>query len=172
MKQGIMILLSGWMSVSLYAQGIGASFLNKYGKDEGIEIVSIGKKMLNLILSDSIANPELQEAIVGLENIQIISSKDTSLIKNYYDAAFHLLAKNKDFVELLSFHSENDNMLVMIKETKGVVSELVLLSNSSGRFDLISLSGHIQLDVIAKYSQHIDLNELKKLKYLENKNKK
>jgi hypothetical protein len=160
------------MTVSLYTQGIGVSFLDKYGKDEGIEVVTIGKKMLDLILSDSIASPELQEAIVGLESIQIISSKDTSVNKNYYDAAFNLLAKSKDFVELLSLHDKNENMVVMIKETKGVVSELVLLSNTPGRFDLITLRGHIQLDMIAKYSQHIDMNELKKLNFLENKNKK
>jgi len=169
MKYWFAIILSGLLTVSLQAQKIGSAFLDKYGKDDGIEVITIGKKMLDRMHSDSIASPELQEAIAGLENIQIISSKDTTLTKNYYDSTFNLLTKNKDFVELLSLKSENNDMLVMIKETKGIVSELVLLSNSSGRFNLISLRGNIQLEVIAKYSQHINLKELENLNVWKDK---
>ncbi|MCL1938809.1 MAG: DUF4252 domain-containing protein [Candidatus Azobacteroides sp.] len=168
MKHLIAIIASGLMTISLHAQGIGASFLDKYGKDDGIEVITIGKKMLDLMLSDSIASPEMQDAIAGLESIQVISSNDTILNKNYYHSAFNLLAKSKNFVELLALNSETDNLLIMIKESKGVVSELVLLSNTEGHFNLICLRGNIRLEMIAKYSQQIDLKELKKLKFLKN----
>jgi hypothetical protein len=171
MKNLYVGLLTCFVTVSLQAQEIAGSFLDKYGKDENIEVITIGKKMLDLMQhSDSIAGPELKEAIAGVESIIIISSHDKILSEDYYNAAFSLLTKNKNFVELLSINKKEEVLLVMIKETKGIVGELVLLSNRPGKFDLISLSGNIKLDMIAKYSKDLDLDELRKLNIMENEN--
>jgi hypothetical protein len=171
MKNLYVGLLTCFVTLSLQAQEIAGSFLDKYGKDENIEVITIGKKMLDLMQhSDSIAGPELKEAIAGVESIIIISSQDKSLNEDYYNAAFSLLTKNKNFAELLSINKKEEVLLVMIKETKGIVSELVLLSNRPGKFDLISLSGDIKLDRIAQYSKNLDLDELRKWNIMENEN--
>jgi hypothetical protein len=149
---------------SLLAQEIVSSFLDKYGKDENIEVVTIGKKMLDKMQSDSIADDNLQEAIHGLENINIISCKDKTLNNDYYDLAYDLLTKNKNFTELVSIHTGEESLIVMVKEAKGIVNELILLANKSGDFNLISLRGAIKLDMLAKYSQKLNFNELEKLK--------
>ncbi|MDR0865333.1 MAG: DUF4252 domain-containing protein [Candidatus Symbiothrix sp.] len=170
MKKLVLSLLVCFISFSLLAQDIVNLFLNKHGKDENIEVVTIGKKMLDLMQSDSIATPELREAIAGVENIKIITSKEESLNENYYNSAHGLLLKNKDFTELVAIDNEDQRMIVMVKAGRGVISELVLLMNYSNVFNLISLCGNINLEMLAKYSQNMDLNELHNLKIIEDKN--
>jgi hypothetical protein len=162
MKTIILSIVFTVMTCSLHAQEIIISFLDKYGKDENIEVVTIGKKMFDLMKSDSIADDKLQEAIHGLENIQIVSCKDKALNSDYYNLAYDLLAKNKNYTELVSINNEEGSLIVMIKEIKGTVSELVLLTNNSDDFNLISLKGCINLDLLAKYSQNLNFNELEK----------
>jgi hypothetical protein len=163
MKAVILSIVFSMTTGSLLAQGIIDSFLEKYGKDENIEVVTIGKKMLDLMKSDSIADNNLQEAIRGVENIRIVSCKDKTLNNDYYDLAYDLLTKNKKFSELVSINNENEALIVMIRETKGTVNELILLVNNSGDFNLIGLKGSIKLDLLAKYSQNINFKELGKL---------
>jgi hypothetical protein len=163
MKAVILSIVFSLTTGSLLAQEIINSFLEKYGKDENIEVVTIGKKMLDLMKSDSIADNNLQEAIRGVETIRIVSCKDKTLNNDYYDLAYDLLTKNKNFSELISINNENETLIVMIRETKGIVNELILLVNNSGDFNLIGLKGSIKLDLLAKYSQNINLKELGKL---------
>lgn len=148
---------------SLSAQEVINSFLEKYGKDDNLEVVTIGTKMLNLMKSDSIADDDLQEAILGLENIRIVSCKDETLTDDYYNLAYDLLNKDKHFSELVSIRDENSALIVMVKEIKGIVNELIILSNHSGDFSLIGLSGSIKLDSLAKYSQKLNFKNWRKL---------
>lgn len=163
MKTILLSIVFTLTTCSLYAQEFVGSFLDKYGKDENIEIVTIGKKMLDLMKSDSIADDKLQEAIQGLESIRIISCKDKTLTDDYYNLAYNLLERNKNFTELVSINNGESSLIVMIKEIKGTVSELILLANNSGDFSLISLKGCINLDLLAKYSKNLNFNELEKL---------
>jgi hypothetical protein len=162
-------LVISFITFSLLAQEMSNSFLEKYGKDTSLEVITIGKKMLSSIISDSsIADSQLKEAINGVENILIISSKDKSLNNDYYRSAVTLITNNKNFRELLSINQEEESLLVMIKENKGIVHELILLSNRADIFNFISLKGNIKLDLIAKYSKNLDFNEWKKWKIIKN----
>jgi hypothetical protein len=163
MKTILLSIVFTLTTCSLYAQELVNSFLDKYGKDENIEVVTIGKKMLDRMKIDSIADNKLQEAIQGLESIRIISCKDKTLNNDYYNLACDLLEKNKNFTELVSINNGDGSLIVTVKEIKGTVSELILLANNSGDFNLISLKGCIKLDLLAKYSQNLNFNELEKL---------
>jgi hypothetical protein len=169
MKKLLLSIGICFVSVTLSAQEIVNVFLNKHGKDESLEIVNIGKKMLDLMQSDSLAGPELREAIAGVETIRMITSKDESLRDDYYHSAYGLLSKDKEYTELVAINNEEEKLIVMVKANRGVVSELILLLNRPD-FSLISLSGHIDLEMLANYSQNLDLNELKNLNIIENNN--
>jgi hypothetical protein len=152
---------------SLQAQDLVASFLNKHGKDDNLEIVSIGEKMLVLINNLTSENQELNEAIKGLENICIVSSRDTIAGKEYYESAQQLLSKSKGFEEILSLGNENETLLVMVKESKGIVKELVLLSSKDSGFSLISMSGNIDLGTLIKYSGKLNIKGLDDLRSIK-----
>jgi hypothetical protein len=144
-------------------QTIANSFLEKYGKEDNLEVITIEKKMFDQIEEQSLGSPELLKVIKGLENIQIIVSKDTDLSKEYYDAAYSILEKAQDLTELYSVESEKLQLLVKVKETKQAVNELIILSSDSKGFSLINLTGKINLELLSGYASSLNFEELEKL---------
>jgi hypothetical protein len=165
------IVLFSVFSLNIFAQDVVASFLDKYGKDEGLEWISIGKKMFDKMEKQSLGTPELRETIQGLENIQIITSEDAALSEAYYNSAIALLSKDTDYTELFSMDMEDQQITVKMKGTKSAVNELIILLSNSDGFNLISMLGkNINLSLLAQYSLHAGWKDLQKLKNLEDKN--
>ena len=160
MKKYIIFYLFIGVSLSGSAQDIITSFLDKHGKDDNLEIVSIGKKMMEAICTLTSDNSDLTEAIKGLEMIRIVSSKDRDLNKEYYNSARTLLSKSKGLEEFFSMSEENKELLVMIRESKGSIKELFLLSEQPDGFNLISIKGTISLDDLLKYSEKLNIKKL------------
>ena len=163
MEKCKLIFLIVWINLSVSAQDVITSFLDKHEKDDNLEVISIGKKMMEMMDSLTLDNLDLKEALKGLETIRIISSKDKDLNKEYYDSARGLLYKNKGLEEFFSMKGEDKELTVMIRKTKGSVKELILLSEQAEGFNLISLSGTINLDVLRKYSEKLKTKELNHL---------
>ncbi|MCL1933358.1 MAG: DUF4252 domain-containing protein [Candidatus Azobacteroides sp.] len=163
MKKYVFICLFIGINFSASAQDIIASFMDKHGKDDNLEVVTIGKKMMEMICTLTSDNPNLTEAIKGLETIRIISSKDEDLNKEYYHSAQALLSKSKGFEEFFSMSEENKELMVMIKESKGDIKELILLLEQPDGFNLISISGTINLDDLVNYSKGLNIKELNQL---------
>jgi len=157
-----------WMNLSVSAQDVITSFLDKHSKDDNLEVVSIGKKMIETLYDLISDNPDLKEAIKGLETIRIISSKDRDLDKEYYDSAQELASKSKGMEEYFSISKENKEIKVMIRKSKELIKELILLSEQPEGFNLISIRGTIDLDVLLKYSKGLNIKELDHLRSVEN----
>ena len=153
-----------WINSSISAQDIVKSFVDKHGKDDNLEIITIGKKMMENMYTLISDNPDLTEVIKGVETIRIISSKDLDLNKEYYDSARKLLSKAKEMKEFFSMSEENNELLIMIRESKNSIKELILLSEQPNEFNLISISGTINLDVLLKYSEGLNIKELQQLR--------
>jgi len=165
-KQGFFFLFL-LMSLSGSAQDVIASFLDKHGKDDNLEVVSIGKKMMEAIGMLTSDNPDLTKAIKGLETIRIVSSKDKDLNKEYYKSAQKLASKSKGLKEFFSMNEDDKELMVMIRESKGDVKELILLSEQADGFNLISISGAINLDDLIKYSESLNIKKLNKLRSIK-----
>ena len=159
-----LIFIFIWINSSVLAQDIVKSFMDKHGKDDNIEIITIGKKMMETMYSLASDNPELTEAIKGLETIRIISSKDLELNKEYYDSARKLLSKSRGMKEFFSISEENNELIIMIRESRARIRELILLSEQEDGFNLISISGAINLDVLLNYSEGLNIKELEQLR--------
>ncbi|MDR3219686.1 MAG: DUF4252 domain-containing protein [Dysgonamonadaceae bacterium] len=156
-KHGLLFFLV-LFSASVSAQDLITVFIDKHGKDDNLDIVTIGKKMIDRICRMSSETPELQDAIKGLENICIVSSKDADMNVEYYDSVLQLLTK-KDFKELFSINEENEQMAISVKESKGAVKELVMLSNKNTGFNLIFISGEINIETLAKYADNLNIKD-------------
>jgi len=163
------LLLCFFLQLSLLApaQDVIASFVDKHVKDDNLEVVSIGKKMINSLDSMTTDNPDLKEAIKGLETIRIVSSKDRDLDKEYYNSARELLSKSKGLKEFFSMDENDRELIVMIRESKNSVRELILLSKQPEEFNLISISGIINLDVLLNYSEGLHIKKLNQLKSIK-----
>lgn len=152
-KYGLIIILS-FVSFSGFAQDMVTSFLEKHRKDDALEVVTIGKTMFGRMGEISIGDLDIKEFIDGLDNIQIISSKDSSLDSDYYSSAEQMLNRDPSFQELASLNKPGGKVLMMIKESRGIVKELILLSGESGGFSLISMTGDIDLEKLMEYSNN------------------
>jgi hypothetical protein len=149
----------------VFSQEIANLFLEKFNNDDNLEIISIGKKMFQMMENISSGNEDFNRAIKGLEKIIVISSKDSTLNSEYYDSVYGILTKKKNgFEPLLSTKEGKEELIVMAKESGGIIKELVLLQrDKTNDFSLISLCGDIDLKTLVKYSEKINLSELKKL---------
>ena len=164
MKKYVLLCLFISITLSASAQDIIVSFLEKHGKDDNLEIVTIGKKMIETICALSSDYPELTKAIKGVEMIRIVSSKDKDLSKEYYHSAQKLLSKSKGLEELFSMSEEGKELIVMTGKSKGTIKELLLLSEQPDGFNLISISGTIHLDDLLNYSEGLNIKELDELR--------
>ncbi|MDR2691381.1 MAG: DUF4252 domain-containing protein [Dysgonamonadaceae bacterium] len=166
-KYGLLLFFIQW-SFSMNAQELVASFLNEYGKDNRLEVVTVGKKMLGTmsgLSSEEEDLSELQAAIKGLENICIVTSKDTALNREYYNSCRQLL-NDTGFNVIFSGNEEDADELFVVgtKESNGAVKELALLFlDKNGRFNLIQMTGVIDFDTLIKYSENLKgLNNIQK----------
>ncbi len=161
MKRIIIGLFFSLTGLSLIAQDFVSSFLDKCEEKDSLEIVVIGKKMLELINTTNSENKELDELLSGLENIGMINTKDSTWSNEYYSLAVRMLkTKSHGFKEVFSLQGSDENLLLMTKENKGVIKELVLLTKNEFEFSIISLSGDINLEKLAKYSKELNIKEL------------
>ena len=160
----IYIALISFATTNLSAQDPVATFMDMHGADDNLEIISIGRRMFEKMDGLPVGDPELKEAIKGLETIRIVTSKDTLLNKEYYDSAHKLLERCKGFEKILSINEEDRSIVVLVKETKGgAVKELLLLSGRGAGFNLVSMSGDINLNTWIKYSEGLNIEELNNL---------
>jgi hypothetical protein len=167
-KRIISFLFITIVFTSVQAQNVVNSFLEKYGEDDAIHLISIGRKMLDKMGEQSLGTSELLNAIKGLELIRIVTSEDGALKDEYYNSACDILEKEKDFTELYSLKEDDLQLIIKVKKTKGTVIELITLSKDSKEFNLTSLTGNINLEVLAAYSGSMDFKELKQLNIHEN----
>ncbi|GHU90428.1 hypothetical protein FACS1894155_08780 [Bacteroidia bacterium] len=174
MKKILLTILLSFLSYPAFSQEIANLFIEKFNNDDNLEIISIGKKMFQVMESVSSDNADFNKAIKGIEKIVVISSKDSILNNEYYNSAYEILTKKKNgFEPLLSTKEGKDDLIVMAKESKGIIKELVLLQgDKSDNFSLITLCGDIDLKTLAKYSEKINLSGLKVLNSINEENNK
>lgn len=170
----LLIVLSLYTS-SLFAQDFASSFLQKYG-DKEMEVVSLGKQMLSMLAAMSNKNTEVMEAIQGLESIKIVSLDSKEKVgKQYQYAQDMLYKKNSGFVEMMTIKEGDENTLIMTKEEDGIITDFVLITANKTSFNLIGLSGKVNLSTLSKLSSSMQFEKLKKIDSINqastNKNK-
>jgi hypothetical protein len=152
MRNFLLTILLSFLSYSAFSQEIANLFLEKFNNDDNLEIISIGKKMFQMMESISLDNTDFNKVIKSLEKIVVISSKDSTLNHEYYNSAYEILTKKKNgFEPLLLTKEGKEDLIVMAKESKGIIKELVLLQgDKSNNFNLITLYGDIDLKTLAR----------------------
>ena len=170
MKKTIFICFFTFISGALFAQDLVSSFLTKYNESDEFQVTTIGKKMLELLVSIAEKeDAEMAKSLDGLDNIRALSASDTAKYEGYYATAYDLIHKSKGFEVLMSSQNSGNNTVLAAKESRGIVKELVLISGDeqAGTFNLISLTGKIYLDTLAKYAGKLHIEGLDQLDNLQ-----
>ncbi len=169
MKKLIMILSIGYLTAfQVNAQDAAISSLfDKYADNEELTKVSISQKMFSLFTNlepDDPETKELADAISKLKGVKILASDSIADGRKYYREASQNIRKSQ-FEELMSVRDGDKDMVFMIKESGGIISELLMLVGGDHQFVAMDLFGEIDLKQISKLSKGMNM---KGMEYLEN----
>ncbi len=169
MKKLIIILSIGYLTAfQVNAQDAAISSLfDKYADNEELTKVSISQKMFSLFTNlepDDPETKELADAISKLKGVKILASDSIADGRKYYREASQNIRKSQ-FEELMSVRDGDKDMVFMIKESGGIISELLMLVGGDHQFVAMDLFGEIDLKQISKLSKGMNM---KGMEYLEN----
>ena len=151
-----------------------ASLFDKFADDEDFTKVTITSKMFSLFTEFEPEDPdtkELTEAISKLKGLKILASDSIANAKQYYQDATSQI-RNSNFEELMSVRDGSEDMLFMIQEEGGKISEMVMLVGGADKFVAMSLYGEIDLKQISKLSKGLKVNGMEYLENIDNNHDK
>ena len=169
MKKLLITLSIGYLTAfQVNAQDAAISSLfDKYADNEELTKVNISQKMFSLFTQlepDDPETKELADAISKLKGVKILASDSIANGRKYYQEAAKNIRKSQ-FEELMSVRDGDKDMVFMIKESGGIISELLMLVGGDHQFVAMDLFGEIDLKQISKLSKGMNM---KGMEYLEN----
>ncbi len=171
MKKGIIALIFICLAVSAQAQNDAITeFFGKYEADESFTVVNISGRMFGMFTDMEVEDEEDKEvldAISKLTGLKILAKEDASNGKALYQEASKLLPK-KEYEELMTVRSQDNDMRFLVKEKDKKISELVMIVGGDDNFFIMSLVGTIDLKQISKISKKMDIDGLEQLEKLDN----
>jgi hypothetical protein len=151
-------------NASLFAEDIITAFLDKHGNDDNLEVISIGKSMIDKMCGLTAENLELKKTLESLDNIRVIHTTDSVISSEYFDSAIQIKDENAEYKEVEAI----ENMSVLIRKSKEKVREVLLLINDESGFNMISIRGEIDMNNLLAYSDKIGIKNLKDIQLKQN----
>ena len=124
---------------------------------------------LSNISTDDADTKDLMDVISKIDAIDIhsINRLETKFDNNDLKDFLRKIRK-ENYEDLLIVNSDDSKTNFMIKESRGKVSDLLLLVNEDEEFIVINISGTIDLHNISKLSKNINFKGSEHLEELEN----
>jgi hypothetical protein len=143
-------------------------FFGKYVDDDRFTVVSISPKMFRLMSKirwDSVSS-DLKETVGKLQSLRILSTSATPM--TFYKEALEKIDR-KEYEELITVRSKQDNVHFMVKESGNTIHELLMISVGDDGFTLVSFVGDIDLDKLARLSADMGIKGMENLKDVKRK---
>ena len=170
MKKISLIVSMFLLSLTMMGQGtVITKYMNQYSDNEKFTKVSVSQKMFSLFTNleaGSAAEKEFLQAASKLKGLKVIMADSIPNSMALYKQA--VVDVNKaGYEELVSVKDVRGNMLFSIKESNGIISELIMVAGEKKTFIMISLYGEIDLKNISKIAQQIHIDGLDQLKHID-----
>ncbi|HPE18296.1 MAG TPA: DUF4252 domain-containing protein [Tenuifilaceae bacterium] len=135
---------------------------DKYSGKEGYTSVYISKYMFSMFASIDPDDKELQSIMNGLSSIKIIATDSPQVGVNFYKEVINELPVS-EYKELMVVKEKDQDIKFMVKDSKGVITELIMLVGGIDNA-LISIQGdNINLKTISNISKSMQIDELENL---------
>ncbi len=159
------------LSLGLLAQG---SVVNKYfdqlGDNEDYVKVSISSKMFSLFTELEAGSEEEEEflkAVSKLEGLKMVLGDSVPRdAGKLFDQAIRDV-DSEGFEELMTVIDAEENFKFSIKESKGIIEELVMVAGGKKKFVILSLYGEIDLKNISKIARSMHVDGFKHLEKID-----
>lgn len=165
-----LLVLPGLFSFLANAQVSPADKLfEKYAGKEGYTTVYISKYMFQLFANQEAKDDELDQVFSKLNGIKILATEDPGLIKEKVDFYQEIMKDLpvEEYKELMVIKEKDQDLKFLIRELKGKVVELLLVSSGPDDNLLISIQGDIDLENISKLSEAFDMEGMENLEKIE-----
>jgi hypothetical protein len=145
-----------------------AKFFGKYVDDDRFTVVSISPNMFRLMSKvkwDTVSS-DLKQTVSKLQSLRILSTSTTPMV--FYKEALEKIDR-KEYQELITVRSKQDNVHFMVKESGNTIHELLMISVGDDGFTLVSFVGDIDLDKLARLSADMGIKGMENLKDVKHK---
>lgn len=176
MKKTFLFILLIGLGFGATAQNDAISkYFSKYANNEDFTQVTVTSRMFGLFANldaEDQEDKELLDAISKVKGLRILAKDDISKAEAdaLYTEAMALLP-TKEYDELMTVKDKENDMKFMIKETSGVITELLMVIHGQEEFFLLSLIGDIDLKQISRLSKSMSIDGFEHLEKI-NQDKK
>jgi hypothetical protein len=143
-------------------------FFGKYVNDSRFTVVSVSPKMFRLLSNanwDTIPS-DVKQTVSKLHSLRILTTDATP--GQFYKEALAKIDKN-EYEELITVRNKNDNVHFMVKESGGIIRELLMIAVDDDGFTLMSFVGEIDLDKMSRLSSSMSIKGMENLKNVRRK---
>ncbi len=151
-----------------------ARFFSKYQNDESFSMVNVSGKMFSMMADIDGDNPEdkaLFSAISKIKGLKILTKTQTRNSRDLYKEALALMPTS-DFEVLMTIRDKDKDMQFFTKESRGKISELVMVVAGNEEFVLMTLFGEIDLKEMSRIGKTVNIDGLNNLEKIKDKDKK
>jgi hypothetical protein len=176
MKKVIIVMAFMMFSVAAIAQNDAVTkFFSKYQNDETFTYANISSKMFSMFTNMEVEKKEDQEvlnAISKLKGLRVLQKDDARNARELYKEALSLIPM-KEYEELMSVRDKDQDMKFFVKEiAPGKIGELLMVMGGDDEFMVLTLFGEIDLKQVGRMGSKMDIDGLKNLEKLDDKNSK
>lgn len=142
-------------------------YYQHYANQEEFTKVTISGKMFELFTyleTDDEDAKEVLNTIKKLSGMKMLICDSLGNGVSEYKSA--LTKMPKEYEVLMTIDDEDEDLTFLIKETKGIVSELLLVGGGEDNLFILSLYGIIDLKQISKLASHVNIEGLEHLKHV------
>lgn len=169
MKNILITFILACIAFSVQAQNDAITkYFNQYRDDDRFTMISINKKMFELIanVAEEDVDDEVMEMLSEMDGLKILTTDQNP--KAFYNEAISKINTN-EYEELMTVREKDQNIQFLVKDQKDgkIVNELLLLVGGEDDFVMLSFVGKIYLNKIAKLAKNMDIDGLENLERLE-----
>ncbi|MBT4401636.1 MAG: DUF4252 domain-containing protein [Bacteroidetes bacterium] len=171
MKKLILLLAIIGIAATGWSQNkVVDDLVEKYSGVEGFTSVVITKYMFGLFSNvETEEDDDYMNMIKNLNNIKILSAPGSAESGiNFFKEALDKLP-SKEYEELMIIKDAKQDIKFLVKEEKGKVVELLMLIGGEEDNVLISITGVIDMNTIAKLSKSMNIEGMENLEKIEKK---
>lgn len=143
-------------SLSYGQDNIIDRFFSKYESNADFTVVNISPKMFSMIskATSEMEDKEISALMQGIKGLKMISTEKDAA-KYYAEALTKIPAK--EYETLVTVRDKGKNIKFLTKGNGDIVNELLLLVGGDSQFMVMSFTGSLDINKIAKLANKINL---------------
>lgn len=149
------------------------NLFDKYNSQDGFTSVDVSKGLFELFAEIEADDPEFedfQKAIDGVESLRLIAysteDKEDGNTVESKEAFYKDVMRSipfKDFKELMIIKDSDANVNFYAKSSGSIISEMIMVVDGKDEAVLLSLTGNLDLNYVAKLGRSMDIGGMQHL---------